>query len=137
MSFVFPSEAWLEAFIKTLNQDARYAEVARKWEGDFAFAIEPDDPANGEVAYFYMDLWHGKCRSAQVAASIDEMPKKPAFIMSASQTVFERVLSGDLDPMQGMLTRKLRVQGNMAYLLRNVPTVLEFVRCCQAVPLEK
>lgn len=136
MAFAFPSEAWLEAFIEALNQDERYAEVARNWEGDFAFTIEPDDPQGGEAIYFYMDLWHGKCRSAQVAERIEDMPRKPKFIMSASESIFRRVLSGDLDPMQGMLTRKLRVQGNMAYLLRNVPTVLEFVRCCQLVPIE-
>ena len=136
MVYEFPSQAWLDVFIETLNQDERYAEIARNWEGDFAFMIEPDDPESGEVAYFYMDLWHGKCRGAQVAASLEDMPKMPKFIMSASQTVFKRVLTGDLDPMQGMLTRKLRVQGNMAYILRNVPTVLEFVRCCKAIPIE-
>ena len=136
MAYAFPSDAWLDAFISALNQDDRYAEVAHKWEGDFAFTIEPDDPESGEPSYFYMDLWHGKCRGAQVAESIEEMPKEPDFVMSASESVFKRVLTGDLDPMQGMLTRKLRVQGNMAYILRNVPTVLEFVRCCKLVPIE-
>jgi putative sterol carrier protein len=135
MAYDFPSEAWLEAFVEALNQDERYAKVAKNWEGDFAFTVEPDDPQSDQVAFFYMDLWHGKCRDAQVANSIEEMPKKPKFIMSASESVFRRVLAGDLDPMQGMLTRKLRLQGNMAYLLRNVPTVLEFVRCCQLVPI--
>ena len=31
------------------------------------------------------------------------------------------------------LTRKLSVQGNMGLLMRNVPTVLDFVRCAQEV----
>ena len=38
--------------------------------------------------------------------------------------------------MQAMLTRKLHVIGSMAYVLRNVPVVLDFVRCCRRVPLE-
>jgi hypothetical protein len=33
--------------------------------------------------------------------------------------------------MQAMLTRRLQVSGNMAYILRNVPVVLDFVRCCR------
>lgn len=136
MNHPFPSQAWLEAFIETLNQDERYAKVAHNWEGDFAFIIEPDDPESDEIVYFYLDLWHGKCRGGEMAASLEEMPKKPEFIMSASESVFKKVLTGDLDPMQGMLTRKLRVQGNMAYILRNVPTVLEFVRCCKLIPIE-
>ena len=44
-----------------------------------------------------------------------------------------RVLKGDLDPMQAMMTRKLAVQGSMGYMMRHVPTVLEFVRSAQAV----
>jgi putative sterol carrier protein len=35
--------------------------------------------------------------------------------------------------MQALMTRKLHVQGNMATLMRNVPTVLDFVRCAREV----
>jgi hypothetical protein len=31
------------------------------------------------------------------------------------------------------MTRRLRVKGNMAVLVRNVPTVLDFVRCAREV----
>jgi hypothetical protein len=31
--------------------------------------------------------------------------------------------------MTAMMTNKLRVRGNMGYMMRNVPTVLDFVRC--------
>ena len=34
---------------------------------------------------------------------------------------------------QAMLTRKLGVKGNMAVMMRNVPTVLDFVRCAGEV----
>ena len=38
-----------------------------------------------------------------------------------------------LDPMQAMMTRKLNVQGSMAMMMRNVPVVLDFVRCAREV----
>jgi hypothetical protein len=38
--------------------------------------------------------------------------------------------------MQAMVTRRLKVQGSMAYMLRNVPTVLDFVRCCRLVEID-
>jgi len=53
--------------------------------------------------------------------------------MKASLGNFLSVLRGDLDPMQAMLTRKLGVKGNMAVMMRNVPTVLDFVRCAGEV----
>jgi len=88
--------------------------------------LEPDDRLK-EQAILYIDLWHGKCREVAVWDEIGE--KKPAFILKASYGNFLRVLRGDLDPMQAMLTRKLGVKGNMAVMMRNVPTVLDFVRC--------
>jgi putative sterol carrier protein len=44
-----------------------------------------------------------------------------------------RLIKGEIDPMQAMLTRKVSVQGNMALLMRNVPVVLDFVRCCREI----
>jgi len=35
--------------------------------------------------------------------------------------------------MQAMMTRRLQVEGSMAYMMRNVPTVLDFVRCAREV----
>jgi putative sterol carrier protein len=35
--------------------------------------------------------------------------------------------------MQALMTRKISVKGNMAILMRSVPTVLDFVRCCREV----
>jgi len=132
MSPEFPSEAWLKALEDRLNSDARYAQVARNWEGDLAFVIEPDGSGELEAPIvFYVDLWHGKCRGSAVLNSIDE--RKPAFVLTASLKNYRNILAGRLDPMQAMLTRKLKVKGSMAYMMRNVPVVLDFVRVCKEV----
>ena len=80
----------------------------------------------------YIDLWHGKCRDAffETPGNLD---RKPAFTLKAPYDNFVQVLRGEMAPMQALLTRKLGVQGNMAVLMRNVPTVLEFVRCAREV----
>ncbi len=128
----FPSEAWLKALEARLNSDPRYAQVARQWEGDLAFVIEPDDTGELEAPLvLYVDLWHGQCRSSAVLQSVDE--KDPAFVLTASLSNYRAILEGRLDPMQAMLTRKLKVKGSMAYMMRNVPVVLDFVRVCKEV----
>jgi putative sterol carrier protein len=53
------------------------------------------------------------------------------FSISAPFSNWRRILDGELHPMQALLTQKLRVRGNMAYLMRHVPTVLDFTRCAQ------
>jgi putative sterol carrier protein len=55
----------------------------------------------------------------------------PAFTLKAGYGNFAKVLVSELDPMQTLLTRKLDVKGNMAQMMRNVPTVLDFVRCAR------
>jgi putative sterol carrier protein len=41
-----------------------------------------------------------------------------------------------MNPMTAMMTSKLKVKGSMGYMMRNVPTVLDFVRVAQEVTKE-
>lgn len=127
---VFPSEEWVQAVVDKLNTDERYAQIAKNWEGDLRYVIEPGG-ALSDALWIYMDLWHGKCRRGMVEPQNSEI--KPAFILSAPYENMVRVLKGELDPMTALLSRKIQVRGNMAVLMRNVPTVLDFVRCCREV----
>lgn len=133
MSAIFPSSEWLNELDAKLNSDTRYAEIAQKWEGDMVILIEPEGNLKEQHIY-YLDLWHGKCRG--VAELKDVSEKKAAFVLKATYENIKRIMTGKLDPMQAMLTRKLTVQGNMAVMMRSVPTVLDFVRCAREITSE-
>lgn len=133
MGYAFPSVEWLKALEGTLNADAHYADVARKWEGALLFVIDPDAPDGGEPLTMYMDLWHGTCRGTAVLGPGEA--REARFTLRAPLANFVKVLRGELDPMQAMLTRRLRVEGDMSYMMRNVPVVLDFVRCARSVPI--
>lgn len=140
MAYPFPSPAWVQALISILNSDNRYAEIARNWEGDLVFAVEPDDDGQSndpqaQVVRIYLDLWHGKCRDGYMVEDGMAVAPPAKYVLSALRSNFLRILSGELDAMQAMLTRRLRVDGSMAYMLRNVPTVLDFVRCTKRVEI--
>ena len=136
MSIPFPSEAWAKALMEKLNTSDTYAAIAKNWEGDLVFVIESDpaSPVLSQPFVMYLDLWHGKCRDAYQLPNLEG--KQPAFILSGKLSDFVRVIQGKLDPMQAMLTRKIGVKGNMVTMMRNVPTVLEFVRTCTTVESE-
>ena len=127
---LFPSSEWLQSLMEKLNSDLRYAQIAHAWEGDMLFLIEPGGNL-AQTTEFYLDLWHGKCRDAYVVEKTGDV--KPVFTLKGTYENYVRLLKGEIDPMQAMLTRKLSVQGNMAVMMRNVPTVLDFVRCCREV----
>jgi putative sterol carrier protein len=126
----FPSAEWMKAIKDKLNTDEKYAQVARKWEGDVRLIIEPDATFSNTM-WLYFDLWHGKCRDAYVEDQ--SSTKVPAFVLKAPYRNFVKVLTGEVGPMQAMMSRMLTVKGSMSVFMRNIPTVLDFVRCCQEV----
>ncbi|HKY54401.1 MAG TPA: SCP2 sterol-binding domain-containing protein [Anaerolineales bacterium] len=134
MSAVFPSEEWLQGLESKLNSDQRYGEIAKNWEGDLFFFIEPDGNLKEQLR-FYLDLWHGKCRKVEYNPKPESYPN-PTFILTSTYKNITAVLSGTLNPMTAMMTSKLKVKGSMGYMMRNVPTVLDFVRCAQEVTKE-
>jgi putative sterol carrier protein len=38
-----------------------------------------------------------------------------------------------MNPMTAMMTSKLKVDGDLGYMMRHVPTVLDFVRCAREI----
>jgi len=134
MSSIFPSEEWLKVLDEKINSDERYGELAKNWEGDLFFIIEPEGNLSDRLT-FYLDLWHGKCRKAVYKPDAETYPE-PAFILSAKYNDITAILTGNMNPMTAMMTSKLKVKGSMGYMMRNVPTVLDFVRVAQEVTHE-
>ena len=132
MAIEFPNQEWLQKFKEKLNNDDKYAQTARNWEGDFVFNINESAsfPHNQQL---YLDLWHGKCRDAYIIDEVQTEKPSPAFTLSANYDIFKQILEGKLDPLQAMLTRKLQVKGSMSYMMRNIPVVLDFVRVAKEV----
>jgi len=64
-----------------------------------------------ERKIYVIVLWHGKCRG--VAELKDVLEKIATFVMTTTYDNIKRIMTGKLDPMQPMMTRKLMVQGNL------------------------
>ena len=125
MTIVFPSLEWLNSLKSKLNSDEKYKKIASKWEGDIIFLFNPEGALEKQIIY-YINLWHGECLGVDELTSVDE--KEAVFVLEADFNNIVKVVKGELDPMQAMMTRKLKVKGNLGYMLKNVPTVLHFVK---------
>ncbi len=130
MPIPFPSDSWIKAMMADLNASNSYNEAAKNWEGDFYFIIEPGGSLEKPVT-LYMDLYHGKCRDAFEAADPDS--KKPVFRLSGPVATWKKVMTKKLDPMQAMMTGQLKLQGNMAIVMRNVRAAKELVESCTRI----
>ena len=133
MAFKFPSDEWIKELSKMLNESEAYEKSAKDWEGDFVFVVEPDD-AYDKTAYLYLGLYHGKSPDAAELATQDE--RETEFVLRAPFSNWRKVIEGELDPIQGMMTRKLKVQGNMMKIMRYPKAAKEIVTCCALVPTD-
>jgi len=133
MAYLFGTDEWIKAFMEEVNKSEAYGKAASDWEGDFYFVIAPDKMYD-HVAIYYLDLWHGKCRDARLVA--DESEFSPAFRLETSDVNWKAIIEKRLDPIQGMMTRKLKLKGNMAKIMRYVKAAQELVNCATRVPTE-
>ena len=122
---LFGTEEWIAAYMEELNNNAAYAEAAKSWEGDFVFVIRKDGPLDHDI-YMWIDLWHGKARDGRILASPDEV--KSAFTFEGPYSNYVKLVEGTLDPIQGLMTGKFKLRGNMVKVMRAVKAAQELVR---------
>lgn len=129
----FATDQWLQSLKEELNQSEAYARAAKDWEGDFYFVITPADGL-AEPIHLYMDLWHGECRGARVVE--DPSEESPAFRITAPPRVWKQVVTKELDPIRGLMTRRLKLQGDMVKIMRSVKAAQELIECVTRVPTD-
>jgi putative sterol carrier protein len=123
----FPSEEWMQELVGLINRSEEYAVAAAEWEGDVAFRItaEPDKGVPEDI-WVYLDLWHGACRGGGVIDAASAAAAR--YTITAPYSRWKDVLQEELDPIKGMMQGKLRVQGDLPTIVRQVRAATELVR---------
>jgi putative sterol carrier protein len=131
----FPTEAWFQALVSLINASDEYREAAADWEGDIAFLVEAE-PDRGLAADVWglLDLWHGACRGGGVIDA--ERGRDAAYVLRAPYSRWREVVTGELDPIKAMMQGKLKVQGDLPTIVRQVRAANELVELTQQIPTE-
>jgi len=132
---VFGTLEWVTAFMDAINASKPYEDAAKTWEGDFYFIIEVGGAVK-EQGYQYVDLWHGKCRKVDVVTEATKDKYKPEFVLAASIATWRKVAEKKVDPIQAIVTRQLKLTGNMGKVMRAVKAAQELVNCVTQVKTE-
>ncbi|MBS3794300.1 MAG: SCP2 sterol-binding domain-containing protein [Candidatus Thorarchaeota archaeon] len=127
---VFPSQEWIERYKQILNENADYEDAAKDWEGDFIFEVEADGEIIEEPISFYLDLWHGKCRGAEMV----EGDKSAEFTYSGPYKNWKLLFEGEIGPIRGLMARKFELQGSMSKIMRYTKAASELVSTATKVP---
>ncbi|MFX1367995.1 MAG: SCP2 sterol-binding domain-containing protein [Promethearchaeota archaeon] len=130
--FVFPSDEWIEKYVEVINSSKEYEDAAHDWEGDFIFVVEADSDVIKEPMMLYMDLWHGKCRSARMAGPEDTAE----FTYSGPYKNWKLLFDKKIDPIKGLMQRKFKLgKGNdMGKIMRYTKAAMELVNATTKVP---
>jgi putative sterol carrier protein len=131
MAIPFPSDAWIKALSDHLNASESYERSAKSWEGDFIFVIEADS-ALDETVTLFLALKHGKSGGAEKVDGPDARPAE--YTIRAPYGTWRRVVEGKLDPIQGLMTKQLKLTGNMMMVMRYPKAAQEIIACTQRIP---
>ena len=130
---IFATQEWLDEIAKLLNDDPAYAEGAKNWEGDFLYIIEPDE-VEPNPGYYYIDLYHGKCRKAVMLKDPSEV--KAEFELSATYSNWKKILTGELDGNKAMMTRKMKFKGNITKVMKDVKAGQAYAKALASLKTE-
>jgi len=120
--------------VKKLNENQAYKEAGKAWEGDIVFVVEKDEAFPKNV-YIYLDLYHGECRNAQYADSPGQVPKA-AYAYKGPYSNWRRLIDGEIDPIQGLLNGKFRLDGSLMEIMKYIRAAKEMVSTATTVQTE-
>ncbi|HSG49466.1 MAG TPA: R2-like ligand-binding oxidase [Longimicrobiales bacterium] len=101
----FFSQPWIHRWRDEINRDPEYASLGRSWTGPVLLRSRD---AQGGVRTAYLDLAGGVCREARVGTVEDESGAR--IVIGADHADWERVLSGEVDPVLGLLRGVLALE---------------------------
>ena len=136
MGHRFPSEEWAKAFEKEINASPGYRTAAAQWtHGPVALVVKADPQLGlAEDVGLFLDIERGACRSAHVVGRAEA--EKAPFCISGEYARWKSVMKKELDPIKGMMQKKLELKGQMTIIVKFVNASKELVEAATRVPTE-
>ena len=133
-TYDFPSEAWVADYKDEVNRSPSYQAAAKAWTFGAVALVVKAEPAIGmtEDMGLWLDLHEGVCREAR-AVTPTEAQRAP-FCITGEYARWKSVIKKELDPIKGMMQKKLELRGQMTIIVRFVQAAKELVEASQRVP---
>ena len=133
MGYKITSAEWVAELQRQLNQSESYERAAKDYVGTVIFSVEPDETYDGS-AHMYLKILNGKCIETGKVASPKNIPT--VMIVYARYGTWRKIIEGKLDPIQGVMMRQLRIEGDILRLMRYPKAAKEMISCGLKVPTD-
>ncbi|HOG82943.1 MAG TPA: SCP2 sterol-binding domain-containing protein [Smithellaceae bacterium] len=120
------TQEWMDAWKEKINSSKEYKEIAKEWEGSVSITVNADPSKNvPEPVYMFTDYWHGDALDFLIC---DEAKAQTAkFIMIGDYARWKQVAKKELDPTKALMQGKLKLKGDLTYVVRMVKTINKVV----------
>src|SRR5512137_486408 len=120
------TQEWMDAYKAAIISDPDYKEIAKGWEGSVSLIVNAD-PSKGvsETIYVFMDYWHGDVGEFVVCDKAKAESAK--FVMTGDYSRWKQVALKELDATKGLMQGKLKMKGDLPYVVRQVRVVNKVV----------
>jgi putative sterol carrier protein len=118
---VFPSRGWAEAAMALLNADPDSVLAGRGWKGDFGVVVEAEAGKLDEHFVAWVHPEEGRIAELRVLVDPDDLDEfEPAYRLRAPYSIWKGLLLGSVDPVEAILKRRLRVDGDVQPILERM-----------------
>jgi putative sterol carrier protein len=115
---LFPSEEWCEAAIALVNADPERAVAAAGWNGDLGAVVESEAGKLDETFVAYVVPEGDRIGKFKVLPDPDDLEElEPAYVIRGPYSVWKALLQGTMDPVEAIVRRRIRVQGDVQPLI--------------------
>lgn len=92
------------------------------------------EPAIGiaDAVGIWLDLDRGSCRTAKLVPAAEAATA--SFVLTASYASWKQVMRKELNPIAGIMLRKIALQGALPVIVRFVKSAEELVQAATGVP---
>jgi putative sterol carrier protein len=116
------TQEWMDAWKEKIAQSKEYREIAKDWEGSVSITVNADPSKNvPETVYMFTDYWHGDVRDFVLCDAARAQAAK--FIMTGDYARWKQVAKKELDSTKALMQGKLKLKGDLTYVVRNIKTV--------------
>lgn len=106
--YIVLTPEWASKIEEKIQNDRRYKEVAKTWEGSVTLVFKADSaPGLDSDLFVFMDLWHGQCHSVKIVPN--EIGRSADYVLEAKYERWKRVFKKDLNVVKEIATNQLKL----------------------------
>jgi putative sterol carrier protein len=118
---VFPSDDWCEEAARRINADPESVLAGKGWTSDIGAVVEAELGRLNRPFTVYCRPKHGVITDLKVLKDPDDLDEiEPDYLIRAPYSTWKALLLGTLDPIEAVLQRKVRVEGDMQPLIERM-----------------